>query len=122
MLQYRVSRTVHANSPHIPWVIEDKPLYVLWDPFKDETSDGLEWAAWGLGWAYQFLHVGAKEFYPSFWCATALLLLTLTSLLFHRTVRATIHKKGIRLVDPAIAGHGHSAVREEPATILEAVD
>jgi hypothetical protein len=118
VLQYKVSDTVRKNSPTIPWVIDEKPLYNI----SESPSDGLEWATWGLGKAYQFLCVGAKEFYPSFWCATALLLLTLVSLLFRRTVQATIRKKGIRLVDPAIAGHGHSAVREEPATILETVD
>jgi hypothetical protein len=117
VLQFKISHTVRANSPKIPWVIEDKP-----DVLSKNPEDGLEWAAWGLGEAYQFLCVGANNLHPAFWCGTALLVLTLLSLLFHRTVRATIRKKGIRLVDPALAGLARSAAHEEPATIVEVVD
>jgi hypothetical protein len=117
ILQFKISHTVRSNSPKIPWVIEDKPPVLAKNP-----DDGLEWAAWGLGEAYQFLCVGATNLHPAFWCGTALLVLTLLSLLFHRTVRATIRKKGIRLVDPALAGLARSSGHEEPATIVEVVD
>jgi hypothetical protein len=117
VFQYKISPIIRANSPEIPWVIDTKGPYAV-----DGAKDGLEWVLWGLGYAYQFLCVGARVFYPSFLCAAALLALTVISLVARRTVRATIRKKGIRLTDPAMSGPARSNSHEEPATVVEAVD
>jgi hypothetical protein len=117
VFQYRISPVIRNNSPEIPWVIDTKGPYAV-----DGPKDGLEWALWGLGQAYEFLCAGAHSLYPSFWCAAALLALTAISLVARRTVRATIRKKDVRLADPAMTGPVRSDPREEPATIVEAVD
>jgi hypothetical protein len=121
VLRYRISHTLHANSPHVtwlPWLNKEKSVYSI----TDEPDDAIEWFAWGLGQTYEYICGAARDLYPSFWTGVALFGLTLVSLLFRRTVRATIRKKGIRLADPALAGHVRSVGHEEPATMLEAAD
>jgi hypothetical protein len=132
VLQYKISHLIHKNCPkpgyqYVDWLIKDQENYVVKEqpvnPLADETSDFVEWGAYWLGYAYQYLCTTATDLYPSFFCAMALGALSLLSLLSHRTLRGRARKSGIRISESAASTHARSATaREEPPTVVEAAD
>jgi hypothetical protein len=132
VLQYKISHLIHKNCPkpgyqYVDWLIKEQDNYVVKEqpanPLADETSDFVEWVAYWLGYAYQYLCTTATDLYPAFYCAMALGALTLLSLLSHRTLRGRARKSGIRIPESPASTQARSvSLREEPPTVVEAAD
>jgi len=104
IVQYRISHLIHKNFPApdvegVERLIKENANYVV----SDKPDDAVEWVAYWLGCAYQYLCNAAHDLYPAFFCAAALGAITLLSLVFHRTILGRVRTPAIQVPEEGAA-------------------